>query len=47
MPLFMRGSPWLFVPVLVPLLLMLFWLIRVRVGSWRKRSLDAARPAEA
>jgi uncharacterized membrane protein len=30
MPAFMRGSPWLFVPVLAPLLLMVFWLIRVR-----------------
>jgi len=47
MPLFMRGSPWLFVPVLAPLLLMLFWLIRVRVGSWRRRSVVAAQAAEA
>jgi len=30
MPAFMRGSPWLFVPVIAPLLLMMFWLIRVR-----------------
>ena len=30
MPAFMRGSPWLFVPVIAPLLLMVFWLIRVR-----------------
>lgn len=33
MPPFMRGSPWLFVPVFVPLLLMVFWLIRVRIGT--------------
>src|SRR6185312_13737215 len=33
MPPFMHGSPWLFVPVFAPLLLMLFWLIRIRVGS--------------
>ncbi len=33
MPLFMRGSPWLFVPVFAPLLLMIFWLIRVRLGG--------------
>ena len=45
MPLFMRGSPWLFVPVLVPLLLMLFWLIRIRVGNWRRRSVAAAQAA--
>jgi len=31
MPAFMRGSPWLFVPVFAPLLLMVFWLIRVRL----------------
>ena len=30
MPAAMRGSPWLFVPVFAPLLLMVFWLIRVR-----------------
>jgi uncharacterized membrane protein len=37
MPASMRGSPWLFVPVIVPLLLMIFWLIRVRVVPWLKR----------
>ena len=31
MPVFIRGSPWLFAPVIAPLLLMLFWLIRVRL----------------
>jgi hypothetical protein len=31
MPAYMRGSPWLFVPVFAPLLLMVFWLIRVRL----------------
>ena len=31
MPASMRGSPWLFVPVIAPLLLMVFWLIRVRL----------------
>jgi uncharacterized membrane protein len=30
MPAFVQGSPWLFVPVIAPLLLMVFWLIRVR-----------------
>lgn len=47
MPLFMRGSPWLFVPVLAPLLLMLFWLIRIRVGSWRRRGVLATHAAQA
>jgi len=47
MPLFMRGSPWLFVPVLVPLLLMLFWLVRIRVGNWRRRASVAAHAVEA
>lgn len=30
MPVYMQGSPWLFVPVFAPLLVMVFWLIRVR-----------------
>jgi hypothetical protein len=37
MPVFMRGSPWLFVPVVAPLLLMVFWLVRVRLMPWVKR----------
>ncbi len=36
MPVFMHGSPWLFVPVFAPLLLMFFWLIRVRLTRWYK-----------
>ena len=36
MPASMRGSPWLFVPVIAPLLLMVFWLIRVRLTPWFK-----------
>jgi uncharacterized membrane protein len=40
MPAFMQGSPWLFVPVLAPLLLMVFWLIRVRVGRRFKDGSD-------
>jgi hypothetical protein len=31
MPASIQGSPWLFVPVIAPLLLMVFWLIRVRL----------------
>ena len=30
MPAVLQGSPWLFVPALAPLALMLFWLVRVR-----------------
>lgn len=33
MPAYMHGSPWLFVPVFAPVLLMVFWLVRVRLGS--------------
>ena len=36
MPAYMRGSPWLLVPVIAPLLLMVFWLIRVRFMTWFK-----------
>lgn len=43
MPAFMRGSPWLFVPVLVPLLLMFFWLVRIRVADWYRKRV-AAKP---
>jgi hypothetical protein len=35
-PAYMRGSPWLFVPVIAPLLLIVFWLIRVRLMPWFK-----------
>ena len=37
MPAFMRGSPWLFAPAVAPLLLMVFWLIRVRLMTRFKR----------
>lgn len=30
----LRGSIWLFIPVFAPLLLMLFWMIRVRLTNW-------------
>lgn len=29
-PAFLRGSPMLFIPAFLPLLLMIFWLVRVR-----------------
>jgi hypothetical protein len=34
MPRFMRGSPILFVPALAPLVLLFFWLVRVRFTNW-------------
>jgi hypothetical protein len=34
LPKFMQGSPWLFVPVFAPLMLMTFWLIRIRLKTW-------------
>lgn len=34
MPAFMHGSPWLFLPVVAPLALLAFWLIRVRLATW-------------
>lgn len=40
MPAWMRGSLWLYVPALAPLILMIFWLIRVRLTGWYKE--DAA-----
>ena len=36
MPVSMRGSALLFLPVVLPLLLMAFWLIRVRLTNWFK-----------
>jgi hypothetical protein len=37
MPLFMRGSPLLFIPEITVLVLMIFWLFRVRMGGRNKR----------
>ncbi len=36
MPSWMQGSPWLYIPGLAPLALMVFWLIRVRLTRWYK-----------
>ena len=33
MPVWMHGSPLLFIPALAPLALMIFWLIRIRIGN--------------
>lgn len=46
MPDWLRGSPWLYVPGLAPLALMIFWIIRVRLTGWY-RSPSAAPPAGA
>ena len=35
MPVWMRGSPWLFVPTLAPLLVMVYWLVRIRRKNGR------------
>ena len=45
MPAFMHGSPLLFIPALAPLVLMIFWLVRVRYGKWFGRR--AAGPLAA
>jgi hypothetical protein len=43
MPRFMRGSPLLFIPALAPLVLMVFWMFRVRLTNWFKnRAADSA-----
>ena len=36
LPRFMHGSPLLFIPALAPLVLMFFWLFRVRFTNWFK-----------
>jgi hypothetical protein len=42
MPAFMHGSPLLFVPAFAPLVLMVFWLVRVRLTSWFTKPAIAA-----
>jgi len=42
MPVFIQGSPLLFVPAVAPLLLLIFWLVRVRVaGRFRMKMVSA------
>lgn len=36
MPAWMRGSPWLFVPVFAPFVVMLYWLVRMRLVRWKR-----------
>ncbi len=47
MPEFVQGSPWLTVPPLAVLAMMLFWLVRVRFGKRLRRAFEALgqRPA--
>lgn len=47
MPVWMRGSPWLFVPAFAPLFVMAYWLIRVRTTASRssRRTMCAAPSA--
>ena len=37
-PKWLRGSPALFVPALLPLVLLIFWVLRVRFGKMYKGS---------
>lgn len=43
MPVFVRGSPWMFVPVLAPIVLLFFWLLRVRLTNWFTRDAIASQ----
>ncbi|HEY2445817.1 MAG TPA: hypothetical protein VGI20_08795 [Rhizomicrobium sp.] len=45
MPAFMHGSPLLFIPSFAPLILMIFWLARVRFAKWFARGASKARRA--
>ena len=42
MPLWMRGSPWLFVPTFAPLVVMIYWLVRIRFRNRITRGHDGA-----
>jgi hypothetical protein len=42
MPLWMRGSPWLFVPTFAPLFVMIYWLVRHRAMTFFSRAQTAA-----
>jgi hypothetical protein len=47
MPEFMQGSPWLQIPPLVPLGMMLFWLLRLRLAKLFGRLRKKLRPGRA
>ena len=42
LPPFLHHSPLLYIPILVPLLILAFWVIRVRFTGWFKRNPIAA-----
>jgi uncharacterized membrane protein len=42
LPSFLRGSALVFVPPFLPLVLMVFWLVRVRLTNWAKARQDSA-----
>ncbi|MGH6876929.1 MAG: hypothetical protein ACREHV_06050 [Rhizomicrobium sp.] len=46
MPAFMHGSPLLFIPAFAPLLLMIFWLVRVRFAKRFARGASTSREAK-
>jgi hypothetical protein len=43
LPAAMRGSPWMFVPAFAPILIMLFWLARLRLAKAIARSKQSGR----
>ncbi len=42
LPVSLQGSPLMFIPVVVPLALMAFWMVRVRPANWYKSEAIAA-----
>ena len=40
MPVWMRGSPWLFVPTFAPFVLMVYWLIRIRLKRGASQAIN-------
>jgi hypothetical protein len=46
MPAFMQGSPLLFIPAFAPLVLMLFWLVRVRFPKRRARRVSTPQVSD-
>jgi hypothetical protein len=47
LPAFLQGSPILFVPAFAPLALMIFWLVRIRIGDRFKTEACGIRPRVA
>ncbi len=42
LPAFLHGSPLLFIPIVAPLFLIVFWMYRVRLTNWFKSTPSAA-----